>query len=61
MGLNINVLMPKIYAEKHDLILTRYFSSSADRFNGQERMVPALKKNGYILPIIAMTKAIPSL
>jgi hypothetical protein len=53
--------MPKIYGEHHDQILQRYIGSSESKVNGHERVVPALTKDGFMLPVTALTKVLPSL
>lgn len=53
--------MPKIYGEHHHQILKRYVGSSKSKVNGHERVVPALTKDGFMLPIAALTKVLPSL
>jgi hypothetical protein len=53
--------MPKIFGERHNQVLEKYLSTSSDRYNGKERIVPALGKDGYMIPVIALTKAIPNL
>ncbi len=41
--------------------MAKYLSTSSDRYNGKERVVPALAKDGYMLPVVALTKALPNL
>jgi hypothetical protein len=53
--------MPKIYGENHNAVLTRYIKSSESKVNGTERLVPALTKEGHMLPITALSKVLPSL
>jgi hypothetical protein len=53
--------MPKIYGENHNAVLTRYIKSSESKVNGIERLVPALTKEGHMLPITALSKVLPSL
>ena len=53
--------MPKVFGESHNMVLNRYLSTSAERFNGKERIVPVLAKCGYMQPCYALTKALPNL
>lgn len=53
--------MPKIFGDSHNRVLGKYLSTSSERFNGKERMVPVLCKNGYMQPCYALTKALPNL
>ena len=53
--------MPKIYGEHHHQVLNRYVGSSESKVNGHDRVVPALTKEGYMLPVTALTKVLPSL
>ena len=55
------MIMPKIYGDSHNAILSRYIAASESKVNGHERVVPALNKAGFILPVNALTKALPSL
>jgi len=43
--------MPKIYAESHHAVLTRYIAASESKVNGVERVVPALNKDGLMIPV----------
>lgn len=36
--------MPKIFGEYHNATLERFISTSKDKCNGQERLVPVLSK-----------------
>jgi PAS domain S-box-containing protein len=58
---NIASIMPKIYGEHHNAVLRRYVNSSESKVNGHERLVPALTKEGFMLPATALTKVLPSL
>ena len=58
---NVAAIMPKIYGETHDSVLERYIGSSESKVNGHERLVPALTKDGFMLPVTALTKVLPSL
>ena len=58
---NVDVIMPKIYADNHIATLSRYIAASERKVNGHERVVPALTKSGFILPVTALTKALPTL
>lgn len=58
---NIALIMPKIFADFHNNVLARYLSTSAERFNGKERIVPVLGKDGFMKPCFALTKALPNL
>ena len=58
---NVSGIMPKIYAETHNAVLSRYIAASESTVNGKERTVPALTKDGFMLPVTALTKALPSL
>lgn len=53
--------MPRIYGDSHNAILSRYIAASESKVNGHERIVPALDKQGYIIPVNALTKALPTL
>lgn len=53
--------MPKIFAENHDAVLRRFLTTSKDRSNGVERLVPVLCKDGFIAPMLALTKPLPNL
>jgi len=53
--------MPKIYADSHHAVLTRYIAASESKVNGMERIVPALSKEGFMLPVTALTKPLPNL
>jgi hypothetical protein len=53
--------MPKIFGESHNQVLEKYLSTSSDKYNGKERIVPVLAKNGYMIPAVALTKALPDL
>lgn len=61
ISLNISSIMPKIFADHHDATLQRFLSTSKDRYNGVERLVPVLCKDGFITPILALTKPLPNL
>ena len=61
MGENVAMLMPKIFAEYHNNVLSQYLTTSDERMNGKERMVPVLCKDGYMFPASAYTKALPNL
>ena len=61
LGHNVKLLMPKIFADDHDMNVQRYMTSSKCKTKGQELIVPGLHKNGYIIPITALIKVIPSL
>ena len=61
IGENVSILQPKIFAESHNQVLTRYLTTSDERMNGKERIVPVLCKNGFIFPGQAYTKALPNL
>lgn len=41
--------------------MQRFLTTSKDRSNGTERLVPVLGKEGYIIPCLAFTKSIPNL
>lgn len=58
---NVNIIMPKIFAEHHNAVLQRYIASSESKINGHERVVPALNKDGFMVPVTALTKVLPSL
>ena len=53
--------MPKVFGEHHNQVLAKYLSTSSDKYNGQERIVPALAKDGYMIAVVALTKALPNL
>lgn len=53
--------MPKVFGESHNQVLEKYLSTSFDKCNGKERMVPALGKDGYMIPVVALTKALANL
>ena len=61
MEKNVAAIMPKIYGEVHDEVLKRYSRSSESKVNGHDRLVPALTKDGFMLPVTALTKVLPSL
>lgn len=61
IGTNVNAIMPKVFGEHHNQVLAKYLSTSSDRANGKERMVPALGKDGYMIPTISLTKALANL
>ncbi len=42
-------------------MLEKYLSTASDKCNGKERIVPALAKDGYMIPAVALTKALPNL
>jgi PAS domain S-box-containing protein len=58
---NVSIIMPKIFGDGHNAILSRFISASESTVNGNERTVPALQKDGYMLPVTALTKALPNL
>ena len=53
--------MQKFYGEHHNAVLARYIKASESKVNGLERIVPALDKQGYICPVSALTKVLPTL
>jgi len=61
MDKNVGMIMPKIYADHHNEVLSRYIKSSSSKVNGMERIVPALGKAGFMLPVTALTKVLPNL
>ena len=61
LGHNVKAIMPKIFADQHDRNVRRYMTSSKCKTKGQELVVPGLHKEGYIVPITALIKVIPSM
>jgi PAS domain S-box-containing protein len=61
IGTNVNAIMPKVFGEHHNAVLAKYMSISSDKYNGKERIVPALGKDGYMIAVVALTKALPNL
>ena len=53
--------MPKFFSDHHDLVLSRFLATSNEKLNNKERIVPLLDSSRYIIPIMALTKAIPDL
>lgn len=61
LGQNVGGIMPKVYAENHNAVLNRYILASESKVNGKERIVPALTKKSFMLPVRALTKALANL
>ena len=61
IGLNVNRLMSKCFADQHDGFLMRYMGCSESTMVGSERMVLAQNKQGYLVPCTLMVKVIPNL
>lgn len=61
IGQNVSILMPKIFSDHHNNVLSRYLQTSNERMNGKERIVPVLCEDGFMFPATAYTKALPNL
>jgi len=60
-GGNVRVLMPKILADNHDTFIKNYFETAKAKILEQQRIVFAKSKEGYLIPVNILIKAIPNL
>lgn len=60
-GKNVRVLMPKILSDNHDSFIKNYFETAKAKILEVRRIVIAKDKDGYIVPVHILVKAIPSL
>lgn len=49
LGRNVDVLMPKVFADNHDRWMRRYFDRNEERVLNTERRVFGNTKNGYVM------------
>ena len=61
LGQNINILMPDIVGEKHELFMVKYFKSGEEKMMNRERELFAKKRSGFIFSVIIILKTVPSL
>ncbi|RZK09662.1 MAG: PAS domain S-box protein, partial [Flavobacterium sp.] len=60
---NLNILMPKIFAEVHDRLLSTYLLNTSEKMHDshKNRIIFPLHKDGYIIPCYASVYILPSL
>jgi len=61
MGHLVNILMPSIFAKKHEEFLEQFFQTGYKTVFDVERTFFGLHRNGYCICIMLMVKQIPSL
>jgi len=61
IGQNINSVMPRVIADRHDAFLKRYLGTSQARVMNIERLVFPINKKGYLVPCTLMIKVLPNL
>jgi len=61
IGQNIELLMPKYYAEKHYAFMTKYFATGVDRVMNKQRVVFSLTKKSYVKHMNLNLKILPNL
>ncbi len=50
-GANVEMLMPKIYAENHEKWMRRYFKDNRGSVMNTERVVYSLNRRGFVVPV----------
>lgn len=50
--IDLNSIMPKIYAQQHDHYLLEFQKNKYKQINSDERMLFGKDKNGYVIPIL---------
>ncbi|CAD8089763.1 unnamed protein product [Paramecium primaurelia] len=61
MGININCIMPKIYASHHDQYMIDYIESSKPKVMDKERILCCINSQQYLVPCSLMIKILPNL
>jgi hypothetical protein len=61
LGQNINIVMPKFIGSMHDDILMNYLESTESKVDNNERLVPMMDKDNYLVFVRILTKPLPSL
>ena len=61
VGQNINLIMPKVYAEKHNQFMATYFETSVSRVLNLQRSVYPINKQGYVVACQLYIKILPNL
>ncbi|CAD8197718.1 unnamed protein product [Paramecium pentaurelia] len=61
MGININCIMPKIYASHHDQYMIDYIESSKPKVMDRERILCCINSQQYLVPCSLMIKILPNL
>lgn len=54
-------IMPKIFANIHDQLVSEFLETSRENIIGKERYIMPLNIDGYIVPSILMIKILPTL
>ncbi len=60
-GKNVKILMPKILSDNHDSFINNYFETAKAKILEVQRIVIAKDRQGFIVPIHIVVKAIPNL
>ncbi|CDW76577.1 pas domain s-box family protein [Stylonychia lemnae] len=60
-GKNVRILMPKILSDNHDSFIQNYFETAKAKIIEVKRIVIAKDKQGFIIPVHILVKAIPNL
>jgi len=58
---DINVLMPRIYAHKHNEFLTKHYQTGYKTNTQENRILYGLHRNGYCFALILYVKVMPTL
>lgn len=58
-GANVDILMPKVFAENHDKWMRRYFDTNREKVMNTERRVFPIVKRGFIFPANLLYKILP--
>lgn len=57
----INMMMPEIYSEYHDMFLENYLATLEPRILNYDRLLPGLTKQGYLQMVVVFVRHVPSL
>eukprot|EP00347_Sterkiella_histriomuscorum_P019286 403342226 len=60
-GKNVRILMPKILSDNHDSFIHNYFETAKAKILEVRRVVIAKDKQGFVVPVHILVKAIPNL
>ena len=61
IGQNISKIMPRVYANVHSQLMSRYFETAESEVIGTERLMFPLNNHKYMVPTTLMIKVLPNL
>lgn len=56
----VNILMPNVFSQTHDLFMETYLQTFESRIMNRERPIFGKAKNGYLFPFIIYVRYVPS-